>query len=138
MRPALVLLIFIIGLIPIWLIPSPAWGMDVLIGTVVSVDPESGDAVVRLFGEDDEEGREIHVAGTQKPMPGFIRPGTVVRMWGNYPQGPASSRFDARHITRGSERMPGRDPTGVRGRIRQGGRPPMGRPPGPGRGPMGR
>lgn len=94
---------------------------EVLVGTVVSVDRENGDVVIRPIGSPAEE-KDITMKIPSGGLPGYVKPGATLRIWGTAP-GPTHG-FIPQRFTAGDPRRPMADPTGVRQRL-------MNRPPSP-------
>ena len=105
---------------------SSAWAKNVLLGTVVSIDREKGEMIVRLNGspsffsdgsdqEEETVPETITVYFSPDRLPGDIRDGKMVRLWGNI-ESNIYFKFKATYIRNVSRRL-GHDPTGVRSRI---------------------
>jgi hypothetical protein len=80
---------------------------DSLQGVVVSIDPESG----RLAMRTGKKGVTITVSMADGLIPGFVKPGSRVTVWGQYV--PARRVFKAKRIAPAGKI----DPTGVRSRL---------------------
>ncbi len=111
MRYGLVILITILlTLSP----PLKAFSEDVLLGTVISADEQSGKLVVRLIGGNTED---IVVKMDKRFFSDNIEAGMIVRIWGSYINSETKT-FRGGKIS--SERFGFDDPTGVRSRLRIG------------------
>ncbi|OQX20361.1 MAG: hypothetical protein BWK80_35815 [Desulfobacteraceae bacterium IS3] len=104
---------------------KPAGAADVLLGTVASVDRESGEIVLKLEELPDKttspaEAQKITVKISPDRMPEYIVIGKTLRVWGEYING-GSLIFQAENI-RGCcfGRGMNADPTGVRSRLGRG------------------
>lgn len=97
--------------------PITAIAEDVLLGTVISADEQSGKLVVRPIGTDTED---IVVKMDKGFQSDHIKAGEVVRIWGSYINA-ETKMFRCGKIS--SERFSSSDqsdPTGVRSRLRMG------------------
>lgn len=94
---------------------------EVLVGTVVSVDSKKGEVIIRPIGSQAEE-EDISIKIPARGLPGFVKPGVTLRIWGTAP-GPTHG-FIPQRFTAADPRRPTADPTGVRQRL-------MNRPPTP-------
>ncbi len=114
MRHGLVILISVLLTL---FCPVMATAEDLLLGTVISADEQSGKLVVRPIGTDAEN---IVVTMDKGFQPDRIRIGEIVRIWGSYINSEARL-FRCGKIS--SERFfssDQSDPTGVRSRLRMG------------------
>jgi hypothetical protein len=111
--------------------PLGASAEEVLMGTVVSVDPGKGMFVLRPLGNDDAA-EDIIVTLSAKCPNLEIVPGATLRVWGELDAG-SDGRFLATDIARGDPRGPFSDRTGVRKRLMRG----RSQAPGGGHGPRG-
>lgn len=110
-------------IILIFLVIIPAAAADVILGTVVSLDRDTGKMTVRLSGgfngdnaPGDNAGTEIiAVKFTAGQLEKSIKEGQLIRLWGRFDSG-AQNVFQATEIER-SDRQNRFDPTGVRGRL---------------------
>ncbi len=108
----------------LFLITGSANGMDVLLGTVISVEQESGKVVLEIlqgFNESDSEKasdkpKEITIMIEPERIPPCVAAGKIVRIWGDYIK-EDKSQFKAVHISGGGFYNQKGDPTGVRSRI---------------------
>lgn len=106
-------------------IGGPAEAFDTVLGTVVSVDREKGEMIVRLtrspalLQKKSEQGQafasDVTVHFTRDSLCKGIKNGELVRLWGSFESG-STNTFTAAHIRRGSRRSRD-DPTGVRSRL---------------------
>ena len=122
-KPAWLFFIILISCLCI----SKAGAMEALSGKVIYLDPEKGEMVVRLKKEswqfyknhhlnnDFPLSRRIKVFFPPDRLPGCIKKGKPVRLWGEFDK-TKPEMFNARHI-RGRGMRLGHDPTGVRSRI---------------------
>lgn len=114
---------------------------DVLLGTVVSTEPESGTLVIRPAGagktgdKETETAKDITVRVEKNSFPKHLEPGGIIRVWGDFAKD-HKLKFDAKRIDTSHFPKHKKDPTGVRSRLIRGRRPGRGpaRPP-HGRGP---
>ena len=110
-------------IILIFLVTIPAAAADVVLGTVVSLDRDTGKMTVRLSGgfnadnaPEDNTGPEIiNVKFTAGQLGKSIKEGQLIRLWGRFDSG-APNVFQATEIET-SGRQNRLDPTGVRGRL---------------------
>lgn len=111
------------------IITVSAWAKNVLLGTVVSINREKGEMIVRLNnpryffsdGSDQEEEtapETITVYFSPDRLSEDIRDGKLVRLWGSI-ESNVYFKFKATYI-RNVSRGEGHDPTGVRSRIGRG------------------
>ncbi|GBC61361.1 hypothetical protein DENIS_2321 [Desulfonema ishimotonii] len=96
---------------------SAGGSADAIQGTVVSLSREEGKMVVNL-PEGSGNFRNITVFFSPNQLPGCIREGEPVRLWGTFSEN-VPETFDASYI-RGRGRGRGRDATGVRSRLGKG------------------
>jgi len=102
----------------IFLAVSTAHAMDALLGEIVSVDPEHRQLVVSVKdGEEAAGTRQVIVSYDRSQLPTYVRPGAMVRLWGEYIS-ENSSEFKVQSLHNG-ECLDGNDPTGVRSRLKQ-------------------
>lgn len=134
-----------IALAALLLEASASQAMDALLGEVISIDRKSRQMVVAVDARGasaqnaaSPDVRPVRVSYGGRHLPEFVRPGARVRLWGEYTKADPSV-FKIRAV-RSGPREPGRDPTGVRSRLKRecGPRPTgmgrgMGRPRGGGR-----
>jgi hypothetical protein len=126
MRTHLVILILILTC----LFPISLFAEDVLLGTVLSVEKAKGEIVLDLpdnpWGDEGPEskGRSVLVHMAPENIPDNLETGIVIRVWGNYMNGPP--RIFQADTVRGRWMKPGMpkpppgamvDPTGVRSRL---------------------
>ncbi len=94
--------------------------MDALLGEVVSIDPENRQMVVSVEQHGVIDGsRQVNVFYDQQRLPGFVQPGSVVRLWGDYADG-NNRVFRLQSLRNGESLHHGHDCTGVRSRLKQG------------------
>jgi hypothetical protein len=101
---------------------ASATATDVFLGTVKSVEPETGEVVLELEDLLDEatgNPKEITIQIPPERMPEYVSAGRTVRVWGEYIGGTANA-FKVLHIRGGSPRGGMADPTGVRSRLWKG------------------
>lgn len=98
----------------------PAWATaeEVLMGTVVSIDPGKGMFVLRPLGNEDAAD-DIIVTISAKCPNLTIEPGVTLRVWGAI-DAESGGRYVATDIARGDPRGPFSDQTGVRRRLMRG------------------
>jgi hypothetical protein len=102
MRSVFILLVTIL-LISVGEVPAA----DSLQGTVVSIAPKSGQLILRSGS-----GQSVRVTMVDGLLPGFVKPGSSVTIWGRYVS--AGGFFKARGIAPAGMV----DPTGVRSRLK--------------------
>lgn len=97
--------------------PVMATAEDVLLGTVISADEQSGKLVVRPIGTDAEN---IVVTMEKGFQSDHIKPGEIIRIWGSYINSEAKmfrgGKISSERFSSGDQS----DPTGVRSRLRMG------------------
>jgi hypothetical protein len=111
----------------IFLITDPAEAMEVLLGTVQSVEPESGRIVLEISQNSDESENRDDPNGSEKitvqvdpeRIPACVIVGRMIRVWGNYLNA-ENSQFKVLHISGSGFGNQKSDPTGVRSRIGRG------------------
>ncbi|MBW1849901.1 MAG: hypothetical protein JRJ15_00415 [Deltaproteobacteria bacterium] len=91
----------------------PAAAADLLAGTVVSVERKNGKLILRQA----DMKKDIEVLIHPDLIPGFVESGVKVTAWGDYVQRDPDV-FQARKITPEKSRKRGKDPTGVRSRLK--------------------
>jgi hypothetical protein len=97
-----------------------ASSMDALLGVVISIDAESCQMVVSDDPSGDSKAiRRVVVSYGRENLPGFVQPGAVVRLWGEYMSGD-NTEFRLQRLRSGEGLHHGRDPTGVRPRLKHG------------------
>lgn len=97
-----------------------ASAMDALLGEVISIDAENRQMVVSVDQSDKADGaRRVVISYDRENLPGFVQPGSVVRLWGEY-MGGNNSEFRLQSLRNGESLHHGRDPTGVRSRLKHG------------------
>lgn len=93
--------------------------MDALLGEVDAIDAENRRMVVFVDQSGDTGGtRKVVVSYDRQKLPGFVQPGALVRLWGEY-MSENGSEFRMQSLRNG-ETLNGKDPTGVRSRLKQG------------------
>ena len=94
--------------------------MEALLGEVVSIDAENRQMVVSVDQSDEADGaRRVVISYDRENLPGFVQPGAVVRLWGEF-MGGGNSAFRLHSLRNGEGLHHGRDPTGVRSRLKHG------------------
>ena len=97
-----------------------ASALDALLGEVISIDAENRQMVVSVDQSDDAGGaRRVVIFYDRENLPGFVQPGMVVRLWGEF-MGGNNSEFRLQSLRNGESLYHGRDPTGVRSRLKHG------------------
>lgn len=92
-------------------VPAHAWA-EMITGTVGGIDRDQKSFILLMDGE-----RTLRVKRMHHPLPGRMKPGKQIRIWGRYD--PATNVFRATDI-RGVGGRHHRDQTGVRDRIGNG------------------
>ena len=108
MRRGLALLIMIF-----LLVTAPLAAAEPLKGTVTSVKRESGRLILRQV----ETKKDIEVLIRPDLIPASVESGVQVTVWGEYSQRDPDV-FQARKITPEQSKERGKDPTGVRSRLK--------------------
>jgi len=108
MRRGLALLIFVF-----YFIAAPAEAMDLIHGTVVSVEHRIGSLILL----DADTLKHITVVIRSGRLPGNVEAGSEIRVWGTYAQDQPSV-FQAQKIIRERPRRQEKDPAEVRPRRR--------------------
>ncbi len=104
---------------------KPVGAADMLLGTVASVDRETGEIVLQLDELPDKtaypaQSKTITVKISPDHIPECVAIGKTVRVWGEYING-GGPVFQAEHIRGGGfGRGMNADPTGVRSRLGRG------------------
>ncbi|MFP4532983.1 MAG: hypothetical protein ACLFNS_09900 [Desulfobacterales bacterium] len=97
-----------------------ASAMDALLGEVLSIDAENRQMVVSVDqGVDSDAPRRIVVSYDRQSLPGFVQPGAVVRVWGEYVD-ENHSELRLQSVRNGEGIHHGHDSTGVRSRLKHG------------------
>ena len=109
MRRGLALLIFVF-----YFIAAPAEAMDLIRGTVVSVEHRTGSLILLDAGTLEH----ITVVIRSGRLPGNVEAGSEVRVWGRYVQDQPSV-FQAQKIIQERPRRREKDPDGVKSRRRE-------------------
>jgi len=99
--------------------------MDALLGEVISIDRENRQMVVAIDKNGNSsknaaasDTKQVSVHYGSQSLPAFVRPGAMVRLWGEYTANDPVV-FNSESICRGA-RGRENDPTGVRSRLKQG------------------
>jgi hypothetical protein len=110
-------LVILISVLLTLFCPVMATAEDVLLGTVISADEQSGKLVLRPIGTDVED---IVVIMDKDLQSDHIKPGEIIRIWGSYINSEAKifrgSKIFSERFSSGDQS----DPTGVRSRLRMG------------------
>lgn len=109
MRRGLALLVFVF-----YLVAAPAEAIDLIRGTVVSVEHGIGSLILM----DAATLKHITVVIRSDRLPGNVAAGSEVRVWGRYAQDQPSV-FQAQKIIRERSRRREKDPAGVRSPRRE-------------------
>lgn len=103
---------------------SATQAMDALLGEVVSIDRKSRQMVVAVYERGASaqnaaapDAGPVRVSYDGHHLPDFVRPGVRVRLWGEYTKTDPSV-FKIRAVRSGARGF-GRDPTGVRSRLKK-------------------
>jgi len=107
MRKGLALLIIIFHFVAV-----PAMAMELLTGTVISVDREKG----RLLLQHAKTKNLVTVVIRPNRLPRFLEAGSKVKIWGDYNKRDPRT-FKAKEIVQDRPGWPRKDPTGVRSRL---------------------
>jgi hypothetical protein len=114
-------LLLLIGVLLNGWVPD-ASGEDLFLGRVLSVDRDAGKLSVLLIEEEpngtDGEGNageRVEVAIHPDRLPRYLTPGTIVRIWGDMPEG--EGVLNAARLHAPGHGAGGKDATGVRRRI---------------------
>lgn len=98
---------------------------DLFLGRVLSVDRDAGRLSVLLIEEEPDEmdgggtaGKSVEVAIHPDRLPKNLSPGSIVRIWGDLPEG--ESALNAARLYATGSGAGGKDATGVRRRIGKG------------------
>jgi len=114
MRHGLVILISVLLTL---FCPVMATAEDLLLGTVISADEQSGKLVLRPIGTDAED---IVVTMDKGVASARIKVGEIVRIWGSYVNSDTKTfrcgKMSPERFSSGDQS----DPTGVRSRLRMG------------------
>jgi hypothetical protein len=108
MRRGLALLVFVI-----YLVAAPAEAIDLIRGTVVSVEHGAGTLILLDAGTL----KHITVVIRSDRLPGNVEAGSEIRVWGRYAQDQPSI-FQAQKIIQERPRQREKDPAGVEPRRR--------------------
>ena len=92
-----------------------AGAMDSIMGTVVSLERNSGTIIIQQAGTP----KKITIVISPGQLPGFVEIGTTIRAWGNYSKDDPL-KLHASKITRAPSPGSREDPTGVRSRLHRG------------------
>ncbi|MDZ7832924.1 MAG: hypothetical protein U5L07_14345 [Desulfobacterales bacterium] len=97
-----------------------ARAMDALLGEVISINAENRQMVVSVDQSGEADGaRRVLISYNRQSLPGFVQPGAVVRVWGEYVD-ENHSELRLQSVRNGEGIHRGHDSTGVRSRLKHG------------------